>query len=76
MVTVSKELSKYKLHLVGVKEVIWEGGATKLTGEKIFFYRNGNENNELGTYFFVRKGIMPAVKGVEFVSERMSHIIL
>jgi hypothetical protein len=27
--TVSKELSKYKLDLVGVQEVKWEGGGTE-----------------------------------------------
>jgi hypothetical protein len=31
--TVSKELSKYKLHLVGVQEVRWEGGGTEAAGE-------------------------------------------
>jgi hypothetical protein len=29
LVTVSKELSKYRLDLVGVQEVRWEGGGTK-----------------------------------------------
>jgi acyl-coenzyme A synthetase/AMP-(fatty) acid ligase len=32
-VTVSKELSKYKLDLLGVQEVRWEGGGTKPVGE-------------------------------------------
>jgi hypothetical protein len=41
LVTVSKELSKYKLHLVGVQEVRLEGGGTKLAGECTFFYRKG-----------------------------------
>jgi hypothetical protein len=29
LMTVSKELSKYKLELVGVQEVRWEGGGTE-----------------------------------------------
>jgi exonuclease III len=33
LVRVSKELSKYKLDLVGVQEVRWEGGDTEPAGE-------------------------------------------
>jgi hypothetical protein len=36
--TVSRELSKYKLDLVGVQKVRWEGGDTKPAGEYTFFY--------------------------------------
>jgi hypothetical protein len=41
LVPVSKELSKYKIDLVGVQEVRWEGSGTKSAGECIFFYKKG-----------------------------------
>jgi hypothetical protein len=40
------------------------------------FLQKGNENHELGAGFFVRKRIVSAVKWVEFISDRMSYIIL
>jgi hypothetical protein len=43
--------SKYKLDLVRVQKVRWEGGSIEPTEEYTFFYRMGNENHELGTGF-------------------------
>jgi hypothetical protein len=34
--TVSRELARYKLDLVGVQEVRWEGGGTEPAGEYTF----------------------------------------
>jgi hypothetical protein len=44
--------------------------------EYIFFNGNENENNKVGIGFFVHKRITSAVKKAEFVSDRMSYIIL
>jgi hypothetical protein len=54
LVTVSKELSNYRLDLLAV-QVGWEGGGTKLAEECTFFFGKGIYDNELGTGFFVHK---------------------
>jgi hypothetical protein len=37
LLTLSKELSKYKLDLVGLLDVRWEGGGTEYAGEYTYF---------------------------------------
>jgi hypothetical protein len=73
---IAEEISKYNLDLVGVQEVRWDGGGTKPAGEYTFFYGKGNRNHELGTGFFIHKRILLAANKVEFVSDRMSYMIL
>jgi hypothetical protein len=73
--TVSGELAKYKLYLVGVQVVRWDKGGTELADNCTLFYRNGSANHHLGTGFFVYKRIISAVKRVEFVSDTVSYII-
>jgi hypothetical protein len=51
LMTVVKEISKYKFDLVGV-QVRWDRGGTKPAGHCTFFYAKGNENHELRTVFF------------------------
>jgi hypothetical protein len=74
--TVAEEISKYKLDLLGVQEVRCDGGGTEPAGEYTFLYGKGNENSELGTGVFVHKRIVSTIKRVEFISDRMSFIIL
>jgi hypothetical protein len=55
LMTVSRELSRYRLDLVGM-QVRWEGSGTAPAGEYTFFYGMGNENYELGTSsLYIRK---------------------
>jgi hypothetical protein len=76
LMTVARELGKYKLYLVGVQEVRWEKGDTERAEDYTFFYGQGNGDHQLGTGFFVHKRILSAVRRVEFVSDRMSYTIL
>jgi hypothetical protein len=60
----------YKLDLVGVQEVVLDGGSIEPAGEYIFFYGKWNKNLQLGRGFLVYKRIS-AVKRVEFFSDRI-----
>jgi hypothetical protein len=72
----ARELARYKLDLVGVQEVRWDKEGTVKAGDYSYFYGKGNENHQLGSGFFVYHRIVAAVKRVEFVSDRVSYIVL
>jgi hypothetical protein len=59
---------------VGVQEVRWEEEGTERAEDYILWRRN--EDNQLGTGFFVHKRIISAVRRVDFVSDRMSYFIV
>jgi hypothetical protein len=59
-----------------VEEVRWDRGGTAPASEYVFFYGKGNDNHKLRKDFFVHTRFISAGKRVEFVSDRMSHVIL
>ena len=57
-----------KLDFVGVQKV--------RAGDCNFFYGKGNKNHEVGAGFLIHHRIISAVKRVDFVSDRVSYIVL
>jgi exonuclease III len=74
--TAASERARYNLDLVAVQEVRWVEVGSQPAEDYTFFYVNGNANHHIGTGSFTPRGITTAVKGVEFISERMLYITL
>ena len=72
----TRKVGRYKLDLMGVHEVRWDRGGMVRAGDYNFFYRKGKENHEFGMGFFLHHRIVSAVKRVEFVSSRVSCIVV
>ncbi|KAJ4445861.1 hypothetical protein ANN_12546 [Periplaneta americana] len=73
---VAKELARYRIDFVGVQEVRLDRNGTSQIGDYLLYYGEGNINHQLGTGFFVHKRIKSAVKKVEFISDRLSYLVL
>jgi exonuclease III len=67
LMTVSRELARYKLDSVGVQEVRWEGGSTEPAGEYTFLYGMGNKNHELGTGFLCIRESYQQLRGLSLL---------
>jgi hypothetical protein len=60
---------------MGIQEVRLEKEGTESAKDYTSSYGKGNEDHKLGTGFLIHKRIS-AVRRVEFISDRMSYIIL
>jgi hypothetical protein len=49
----TRELARYKLHLVGVQEVRWDKGSTVRAKDCNFFCEQGNEKSSIGDTIFL-----------------------
>jgi hypothetical protein len=71
-----QELARHKINLAGVQEVRCDkGGTVRAADNTMLFYGKGNEIHQFGAGFVLHHRISP-VKRVEFLSDRMSYIVM
>ncbi|KAJ4434273.1 hypothetical protein ANN_22825 [Periplaneta americana] len=73
---VTKPNTKYRIDFVEVQEVRSDGNGISQIEDYLLYYGEGDNNHQLGTGFFVHKRIKSAVKKVEFISDRLSYLVL
>jgi hypothetical protein len=73
---VASELAKCNFIILQVQEVRWAKSGSQPADNYTFFYGNRNTHHYLGSNIFVHKRIRSAVKMAQFISDRMSYIIL
>jgi hypothetical protein len=56
--------------------VRWKKGGIELAEDYTYFYGEGNGDHQIGTDFFLHWRVISAVRSVEFISDRMSYVIL
>jgi hypothetical protein len=78
LITIAKELGKYKLDVVEVQEIRWGRDGTELAADFSVFYEVEMrvQCNELETGFFVLKGIISAVEKIEVSRDSMPYVII
>jgi hypothetical protein len=64
---VSRKLARYKLDLMEVQEVKWEGSGTEPVGEYTFFYGKGNGNHKLCRFFLCIRDSYQQLRGLSFL---------
>ena len=71
---VTSEIEKHRMYLVGVNTGSRVGKQWYFRIRELYlFYREGDVNQQLGTGFFVHRGIRSVVRGMEFISVPVSY---
>ena len=72
----ARELAIHKLDLVDMQEVRWDKGGTVRVGDYNFSMEKETKIINWEQDFFVHHRIISAVKTAEFVSDRVSYIVM